>query len=284
MDRPQCCFLDPEYSEVPRSLTDICPHCGRPYGFPLVEYPDMIHGYSVVKSLNRGFYSAVFHVTGGAFDSPYVLKISSKVIYEKFAGYGKDFGEECRLHNEVANGSDHLVKILDMFEEDIQFGDVVIPCHVAVLGYVDGRSLEDILAADPPPPSRQVAQIALDLLQLLEELRAKESFHNDLHEGNIIVENLSASSRRAEAIDDSIRTVAIDLGSITDGSKSDAKRLGDLNSVAHYLGAFAERLVLRPRDVSDLDYRLAGQLQEVAALLSSEAVNQRGAPRMSGVG
>ncbi len=275
MDKPLCCFLDPEYSSEPRSLENPCPICGRPFGFPLFDAPEEIEGFKVVRGLNRGFYSAVFHVTQGALEAPYVLKVASKAIYEKFADYGKDFEQECRLHRDVADGSDHLVPIRDMFEADIVFGDVTIPCHVAQLDYVAGEALEDVLVADPPPSARTIAQIALDLLQLLEELQAKEAFHNDLHDGNVIVQHLSPTSRRAEALDDSIRAVAIDLGSITDASKSGMSRLGDLKSVARHLEGFASRLLVRPGQTSDLDYRLAGQLQEIAALLSSEAVNQR---------
>jgi hypothetical protein len=275
VDRPLCCFLDPEYSSDPRSLDDVCPTCDRPYGFPLTQAPPEINGFKVVRGLNRGFYSAVFHVTQGALEAPYVLKVASKAIYEKFADYGKDFEHECRLHRDVADGSDHLVPIRDMFEVDVTFGDVTVPCHVAQLDYVEGDALEDVLVADPPPPARTVAQIALDLLQLLEELQAKEVFHNDLHDGNVIVQRLSRTSRRAEALDDSIRVVAIDLGSITDGSKSGTTRLGDLRSVARHLETFANRLLVRPGETTDLDYRLAGQLQEIAALLTSEAVNQR---------
>jgi hypothetical protein len=245
------------------------------YGFPLFDAPAEIRGFKVVGGLNRGFYSAVFHVTQGALEAPYVLKVASKAIYKKFAEHGKDFEQECRLHRDVAEGSDHLVPIRDMFEVDIAFGDVTIPCHVAQLDYVEGDALEDALMADPAPAARTIAQIALDLLQLLEELQAKEAFHNDLHDGNVIVQHLSRTSRRAEALDDSIRAVAIDLGSITDASKSGTTRLGDLRSVARHLESFSNRLLVRPGETSDLDYRLAGQLQEIAALLASEAVNQR---------
>lgn len=275
VDRPLCCFIDPEYSDEPKDLTDVCPRCNKPYGFPLFDAPAEIGPFKVVKSLNRGFYSAVFHVTHGSLDAPYVLKVASKAIYEAFADYGKDFEKECRLHREIAAGSDHLVPIRDMFDADIRFGDVTVPCHVAQLDYVPGEPLEQVLAAEPPPAARTVAQLALDLLQLLEELQAREAFHNDLHDGNVIVERLSKTSRRAEALDDSIRAVAIDMGSITDRSKSGTSRLGDLASVARHLESFSRRLLSRPHETSDIDYRLAGQLAEIAALLASDAVNQR---------
>ena len=93
----------------------------------------------------------------------------------------------------MAAGSDHLVGIHNMFDLDVTFGDITMPCHVAQLDYIDGPPLKDVLGAEPPPLSRTVAQIVLDLLQLLEELQAKESFHNDLHGSNIIVQTLPSS-------------------------------------------------------------------------------------------
>lgn len=275
MRRPLCCFIDPAFSTEPRALEEVCHSCGKPYGFPLFDMPPTIGQFKVVRGLNRGFYSGVFHVTYGGLEAPYVLKVSSRRIYEAFADYGKDFIAECRLHRDVAVGSDHIAQILDMFDADVTFGDVTLPCHVAQLEYVEGDALEDLLIADPAPSSRTIAQVALDLLQLLEELRLKQAFHNDLHDGNIIVQRLAATARRAEALDDSVRAVAIDLGSITDASKSGTTRLGDLRSVGRHIETFANRLLVRPGTTTDVDYRLAAQLQEIAALLSSEAVNQR---------
>ena len=275
MNRPLCCFVHPEFSYEPRSLDDRCPDCGLPYDFPLTHAPDTIGDFKVVQALDRGFYSAVYQVTYGALDANYVLKVAPKTIYERFKDYGKDFEHECRIHRDVAAGSDHLVGIHNMFDSDVTFGDITMPCHVAQLDYIDGSPLNDFLRADPPPFSRTVAQIVLDLLQLLEELQAKESFHNDLHGSNIIVQTLPASSRRAEALDPSIRVVAVDLGSVTDGSKSDISRLGDLHSIGSFMEVFASRLMQRPGATDDVDYRLAGQLQEISALLATEAVNQR---------
>lgn len=275
MNRPLCCFVCPAYSDEPRSFDDECPDCGRPYGFPLTNAPASIGEFKVERAINRGFYAAVYKVTFGALDAPYVLKVAPKRIYEKFKDYGKDFEHESRVHRNVAEGSEHLVGIHNIFDLDITFGDITLPCLVAQLDYVEGTLLHELLEAEGPPSARTAAQIALDLLQLLDELQAKESFHNDLHDSNIIVQTLNPSARRAEALDDSIRVVAVDLGSVTDGSKSGTSRLGDLRSIGRYIQAFASRLLGNPGETADLDYRLAEQLQEIAALLSQEAVNQR---------
>lgn len=275
MNRPLCCFLHPKFSQEPRSFDDRCSECGLTYGFPLTQPPKAIRDFEVVRPISRGFYAAVYHVTYGRLNTPYVLKVSPMKVYDAFEEYGKNFENECNVHNEVAKGSDHLVGIHDFFEEDVTFGQVTMRCHVAQLDYIEGTLLEKVLNAEPPPQARTVAQIVLDLLQLLEELQARESFHNDLHDSNIIVESLPPTSRRAEALDDSIRAVAVDLGSVTDGSKSGTLRLGDLHSIAKHIETFASRLIQRPSSTDDMDYRLAGQLQETAALLAPTAVNQR---------
>ncbi len=275
MNRPLCCFIHPEYSDEPRSFEDRCDECGRPFGFPLTDAPKTIGDFTVVEPISRGFYAAVYRVTYGALGQTYVLKVAPKAVYERFVEYGKDFLHESQIHQQVAQGSDHLVAIHNIFELDVEFGDVTVPCHIAQLDYVEGTPLEDVLDATPPPSSRTVAQIVLDLLQLLEELQTRAAFHNDLHDSNILVQELPASSRRAEALDDSVRAVAVDLGSVTDASKSGVTRLGDLRSIARHIEVFASRLMKRPGETEDIDYRLAGQLQETAALLAPDAVMQR---------
>ena len=230
MNRPLCCFLHPEPSDQPRSVDDECPYCEKPYGFPLKDTPISIGNFKVEQALGRGFYAAVYKVTGGSLNQTYVLKVAPTQIYRAFK---KDFQRESEAHRDVANGSDHLVRIHDIFLDiDVAFDNVTIPCHIAQLDYIEGTPLETVLHSVPPPSSRKVAQIVLDLLQLLHELQAKEAFHNDLHDSNIIVQELPVSSRRADALDATIRTIAVDLGSVTDTSKSDTSRLGDLHYIS----------------------------------------------------
>jgi serine/threonine protein kinase len=219
-----CCFSDPADSREERTLDEQCPECRRPYGFPLDHAPTEISEYRVVGALGRGFYAATYIAERGALGRKYVLKVVPTSIYDFF---GKDFQEECRLHLDVAEHSEHLVDIIDMLGPvGVEFGDVTIDCHVAVLEYVEGPKLLDF-AEDPAQPATAIAQVSIDLLQLLRELEAKERYHNDLHDENIIVQRLGAGSRRADAVHEGVRAVAIDLGSLAEASKS-ADRLGDL--------------------------------------------------------
>lgn len=264
-----CCFLHPMRDYAERSLSDLCPQCGRSYGFPLFDAPTQIGRYEVVQSLDRGFYSATYLAVTGKLRVRKVLKVSSKAVYEFF---GKDMEQECQAHSQVAEDSDHVVQIEDYFDESVLFGDLELPCHVAVLEYVNGASLRIFLANSEPPTASAVCQVAIDLFRILDVFRSKGCHHNDLHGGNIFIRQLGATARRADAIDGSIKAVAIDLGSVADESLSyEEKRIGDTRRVAQHLQSMSELLLKHdPDSRRDLDNRLAYELSLLAQLLTGE--------------
>ncbi|MET3966101.1 serine/threonine protein kinase [Bradyrhizobium sp. S3.9.1] len=272
-----CCFFCPAATYRDSSLEDPCPTCGRPYGFPLSEPPSEIGQYRILRPLGRGFYAATYvaeRKTGLRNKS--VLKVTPKAFYEFFAG--KNFEEECLLHRDVAEGTEHLVKIRDMQESvDVMFGRDILPCCVAELAFVDGPLLEGYFDKKERVTAAVAAQIAIDLLRLREELEHKQVFHNDLHAGNIIVEKLKKDSYRADAIDSSIRAVAIDLGSAAIQTKSDPTkhRQGDISRIAEHIARLSAGLLTDPDEVSDHDFRLASTLQDIFQVLAAPAENTR---------
>jgi hypothetical protein len=267
------CFWDPGGNYEPRELTDLCPSCGRAYGHPLVYPPDQVGDWQILRPLDRGFYGAIYVAQRGRLKTKAVLKIIPTSVYEHF---GKDFYEECATHAEVSQGTSHLVGISDAFDADVRFGDSTLPCHVAVLDYVNGRSLRSLLEEPAGLTATTVAQLATDLFSLLHELDQKQTFHNDLHPGNIVVETLPDDQRRAQAIDPSVRAIAVDLGSVTDRSRSDepAQR-SDLHEIASQILTLSEGLLSRPQEGTDADNRLATGLQELAHWLLPDTVAQR---------
>ncbi|MFO0818005.1 MAG: hypothetical protein U1A77_08700 [Pirellulales bacterium] len=271
-----CCFLHPDYTkDENRALTDQCPQCQRQYGFPLVSPPSSIGRYRIVRPIDRGFYSVAYVAESGPFNRRKVIKVAFKQAYDFF---GKDFEQECKDHSRIAEGSQHIVGIDDMLlDERVQFGGEEHVCHVAELDFVEGKTLSGVLAASEPVPARTIAQIAIDLFAILRELENKGFRHNDLQPANLIVQALSPESRRADAEDETIRLVAIDLNSASDESKSDpaGERLGDLHWVVKYLKALVARLLSTPDKTTDLEYRLAAILDERASLLSPDSAAQR---------
>lgn len=268
------CFAHPSAGFERNRLDDICPECGRAYRFPLTERPATIRDFTIQKPLRRGFYGVIYLATRGPFQRPNVLKIIPTEVY---AFHKKDFEAECRLHYEVATGTEHVVAIGDYFEEEVAFGDLALRCHVAVLDYVDGVEMDDFLAAGDGVGARTLAQLAIDIFRLLQALEQKGAYHNDLHHRNLIVEQLPATRNRPEAIDETIRLVAVDLGSLADHSRSGPPRqaLGDLRAAAAFLVEFAVPLLSNPDQTPDSDYRLASTLVELAALIAGESANIR---------
>jgi len=272
-----CCFFCPVATYNDNTLTELCATCGRPYGFPLTSAPREIGPYRIVGSLDRGFYAATFvaeRKTGLRTKS--VLKVTPKSFYDFFPN--KNFEQECRLHEEVAEGTEHLVMIRDMLPDvDVVFGDQILPCCVAALDFIEGPMLTAYFGGTEKVTAPVAAQIAIDLLRLGDELERKEIFHNDLHAGNIIIQKLKRESFRADGIDPSIRAMAIDLGSAAVQSRSDPaiNRVGDISRIANHISKLSRNLLADPDRVSDHDFRLASTLQDIFQVLAAPGENAR---------
>jgi serine/threonine protein kinase len=268
-----CCFLCPSKDYSEKTLDTPCPTCRRPYGFPLSDRPESIREYRVVGSRGRGFYASTYLCERGRLKTRYILKVSPVLLYGHF---NKNFEAECESHRKVAQDTEHIVSIEDYFDESIRFGDVAIPCHVAVLGFVEGELLRDYLQKADGVSAEKTAQVAIDLFRIWRELTNKNVHHNDLHADNIILQHLSPDARRAEAIDGTVRAVAIDLGSVADRSISDSKqlRLGDQHWLCRHIQDLVE-LTRRARrnidGIGDLDIRLSDALEKIAYLLIPSA-------------
>jgi len=265
-----CCFLDPIGDYTDKNLEDLSP-AGQKYGFPLINAPEKIGDYIVKKPISRGFYGATYVVEDGLLQKK-VLKVIPKRIYEYFK---KDFNQECILHARIASDSQHIVGINSKFEAAIDFPTVAtIDCYVAVLDFVKGDTLEQVLKDGNSISSSKIAQIAIDLFRLLHELNNKQTNHNDLHAGNLILKELEDSNKRADEINNYCRVVAIDLGSLSEESKSNKERIGDINRISNYLKILSKRLLEAPDESNDNDYKLAYLLDEQASFMSSKVENQ----------
>lgn len=269
-----CCFTCPEYDQAEKRLDDHCPICAREYGFPLQDFPATIGDFDVERPLGRGFYAATFVAKRrtGLNRSARVLKVSPVGLYKKF---GKDFERETQLHAQVADGADHVVAVEDMFGVDVAFGEVTLPCHVAVLHFVNGDTLAKYLSGARSLSAAKAAQIACDLFRMKEEFERQMVHHNDLHAANIIVEELPPTRRRADAVEPGVRAVAIDLGSLAGDRRSGDGYTGDLHWISRHVHAMADRLLAPGDTAGDLDKRIGLKLHGIAQGLAAATENQR---------
>lgn len=274
-----CCFFCPSKDYAERELGDKCPSCGRTYGLVLDHPPTKIGNYRITKHLGRGFYGAAYVAEAGFVGKKYVIKISPVAFYS-FAPFKKTpFLDEVRLHAELAASATHAVDIIDAIpDETVVFTDdaaTSIPCHVTVLDYVEGDLLKDFVNSRTPPSAASICQVAIDLLQLRAELEANKLNHNDLHSENLIVERLRPESRRPDAIDPMLQVMAIDLGSVSDESKSTDDRQGDLGFIAEHVNTLLAGLLARPDQMEDRDFRVALALQGIIGNLRADPQNLR---------
>ena len=259
-----CCFCCPTPDYAEKRLEERCPTCGREYGFMLSKPPTTVGEYAIVETLGRGFYGAAYIAERGRFKKKVVLKVSPTEFYN---GLKKNFfEEETDLHNQLAQHAEYVVGIDDTFEADVEFADeqkTTLRCHVIVLDYIDGNPLEDYLEGRVALNVRATCQVAIDLLKMRSEFEAHQLNHNDLHANNLIVQKLDPKARRVNALDGSIRVMAIDLGSIAEDSKSTDQRHGDLYFIAQHVDRLLDRLLADPSSLVDRDYRVALALQGI---------------------
>ncbi len=238
--------------------------------------PSELNGYKITKSLGRGFYGAAYAAIG-KFNKPFVIKISPKSFYD-FKEFKKTpFEKECQDHVDVAAQADHAVGFFDGFDWDVTFSDEddSLPCHVMVLDYVNGELLNKYITGKVSVTILQICQITIDLLTIINQFRINHVNHNDLHAENLIVENLRPSKRRFDALCGDIKVMAIDLGSISDQSKSSDTRSGDLRFAIEHIGQLLNKLVSRPDDMADKDYRIALKLQNLIYSMSANPQHLR---------
>jgi serine/threonine protein kinase len=258
------CFLHPQHKGA--SLDSRCPECNQPYGFPLeaAHLPRTINGKRVVEGLNRGFYGAVFkmqHPRTGRFYAVKVIPVQTYAPKEE-GGYSKSFEREWRLHLDLSSAP-VVARLEDQGENDINFGQCSIPCYWMEMEFVDGSALSQVIKSGPTSP-RQAAQIAWDLLDVIEALQRRGQHHNDFHGGNIIVTRLSRAESRLSAIDPETGMKVLDLGSAAQETRSSDERLGDTHWVAKHILELLESYERTNIGADPALLRTCAQLRRVA--------------------
>lgn len=266
------CFWCPQRDYSKRELHDPCPVCGRRFDAPLTNPPDRIGNFKIREPIARGFYGATYRAEQTSLQRTVVLKVVPVDVYRV---HKKDWQQECVSHGQVSRNNPFVADITDQFDADIEFGDGTLRCHVAVLENLTGATLEQVLQAPAgyALTPRMAAQIAADLFEIMGSLAARERFHNDLHSENIIVHTLESREKRsAEAFDPYVTAVAIDLGSMSDESRSgEGERINDQHHVAKHLARLADAVRISRKSMSDVDFRIAETLRGLAEHLSPSA-------------
>lgn len=225
--------------------------------------PRVLNGKEAIKALSRGFYGAVFVTRHPRTGRLYAVKAIPTATYaaREDGGYGKSFEEEVEIHRALS-GSPVVARLEDWGTDTVEFGSELISCHWMEMEFVEGALLDDLIAHGPESP-REVAQIAWDLLDVIDELQKRGKFHNDFHGRNIVITKLPETEARRAAIDPYVAVKVLDLGSADSATKSGSTRQGDIHWVAQHILELLSALELG----STLDptpARVCAQLRRVA--------------------
>lgn len=276
------CFICPVKDDYGlKELTDTCSICGEEYGFPLLQYPVKIGDIEITKPLARGFYGATYIGERSPFGGIKIKKVIKIIPVEIYKLHNKDFRLECEEHLKISQNSNHIVAIdPNIFYENIEItfkNERKIICHVIGMEYIEGKTLKEYLDSPQTISSRTIAQIAIDLITLIRELRQNEAYHNDLHPGNLLIEELTPQRKRTGELDENIRLMAIDLGSLGQKTKSNdaTKRDGDLHWVAKCINTLSRKITDNPEKYDKKDWRLAFLLEEKADYLKPPVISQK---------
>jgi serine/threonine protein kinase len=235
--------------------------------------PNEIENFKIEKSIARGFYGATYLATSKErLPKKKVLKVIPQSIYTFFK---KNFDSECQEHAKLNN--EYIVAIDDYFDFEVDFNGTIIPCHVSVIDYVEGKSLENEMKSDIS--IERLTQIIIDLLEILEVLKNNNINHNDLHPGNIIVSYLQQGTRRIDQIDNNIKLIVIDLNSASDKTQSSEDRLGDINWIGKTIQNLTVQFIKckenKNEKLTDKENRVLVHFENYSKLLEQKVENTR---------
>lgn len=241
--------------------------------------PSAINGRTVEAALGRGFYGAVYRARRRR---PSAIKVIPKALYapNEEGGYGKDFDAEADQHADLTNDAEanlHIAAYLDAGDEVLSFDGVEIDCWWLEMEFLEGRPLSDVINAGPRSP-QEAAQIALDLLDVVDVLEKRGRRHNDLHADNIFVLPLPERLARRQAIDPLVTVKLLDLGSLDEKSKSGPGRLGDVHWIATHIRNILDSYERTNPQLDPGELRLTAQLRRVAELYSGQDPDKRPTP------
>ncbi|GAA3212443.1 serine/threonine-protein kinase [Actinocorallia longicatena] len=151
--------------------------------------------YRLIEKIGRGGFGVVWR----AHDERLDREVAVKELYlPAYLAEGQRKERRTRSLREARSAAriDHrgAVTVYDVVEED--------DCPFIVMEYLKGRSLEDIIKEDGPLPVEQVAEIGLQLLEVLRAAHASGVVHRDVKPSNVII-----TAKRAVLTDFGIATI-----------------------------------------------------------------------------
>lgn len=223
-----------------------------------------VDGLTLIEYKARGFYGLTFKAKD-IYGKNVAVKLISKIAYKKF---DKDFTEEAEKFANLPNAPTIVNYIrageivLDLSEGEFEFFYIVTE-------WIDGISLNEFLRSDLAEPEDLIIA-ARDMLTALSELTSLNLWHNDLHDENILISNISDPQKQLFRRSISRIYKIIDVGSMAYKNPHDTKVWGDMVNVGSHLFQIRETLKRKTHLFSKEDQYLLDLTQEICTQMMDE--------------
>jgi serine/threonine protein kinase len=250
-----------------RTAKDVptCNACGEPIDIQNDLAGQIANQYELAQYKARGFYGLTFRAVHILSGKVVAIKLISKVAYSKNS---KDFDSEIRLHASIPD-SPNIVRFLDAGQCELTSRKQSLSFFYIISEWIQGTTFLDFLKA-PVLGAEDLLIAARDMLVGLAVLNVKQLWHNDLHDENILIRDLSSQEMRVYGRSIPRMFIIVDIGSAVYRNPKDVKQLGDMTNVGSHLSTLVSTLMSRFDRLTKEDQAFIEMVQEALARLTDE--------------
>jgi hypothetical protein len=214
-----------------------CSGCREPLHVAEEFEGQIVGNYKLVRYHARGFYGLTFEAKDELGGKPFAIKLLSKAAYTK---HNKDFTDEVRVHGQLPN-TPSIVGYVGAGSQELTAIGKTVDFHYIVSGWISGPTLADFLTSSNVH-AEDLIVAARDLLSAANVMNERQVWHNDLHDENVIVHELSETEMRVYRRTVAHMFVIVDIGSMVFKNPGDVKAFGDIANIGAHLSRLCSAL------------------------------------------
>ena len=219
----------------------------------------------LIQYVGRGFYGLTYKSVDQS-GMELATKIIPKVLYDV---NGKDFNVELSILGRLPNIA-NIPKFIRAGTEILKINGNSIEIYYIISEWVQGISLKQWLEDYEYTPY-EIYQLGRDLLIALEAFNESGFWHNDLHEENILVHELSKSQMRSYGRDIQYIFKVVDIGSAKRILDYDIKEINDYDYIGSHIAWAIDTLNAKNLSLSKQDKYFINMLASFCSKLTDES-------------
>jgi serine/threonine protein kinase len=242
-----------------------CVECRAPLNVGPSFEKQRIGNYTLIRYHARGFYGLTFEGRDTFGGKTFAVKLLSKAAYAK---HGKDFADEAQVHGKLPN-TPSIVGYIGAGRQTLAAEGKKVEFYYLVSDWVAGPTLKEFLHSSILS-AEDLIVAARDLLAAVNVMTERFVWHNDLHEENIIVRELSATEMRLYRRTVPRMFVIVDIGSMVFRNPADVKLYSDIVNVGAHLSRICASLQEKASSLTKEDQFFLNATEEFCAHLMDE--------------